>query len=224
MKLLIKEGKRAGQGFALTRPKLTLGRGEENDIILAEHGVSRQHVRIHHTPQGWMLTDLGSTNGTFVNGQRIRAQEAYLLCPGDQVAMGAAILVVQDDEPSEPPTPHRMGPAPEQEPRRKPHPALLVGGAVLLVVVLVGIVALLVALLQPEEETITTPTDGDPVEKMITALPVPTELQDIVTSVVPMIPTGGLPIFPPRETPTPPPPGADLPRLPLQVAGENGGP
>ena len=88
---------------------------------------------------------------------------------------------------------------------------------------MVGIVALLVFLLQPKEEEITTPTPGDPAEQIMTVLPVPTQLQDLVTSVVPMIPTG-LPFFPPKETSTPPPPGADLMRPPAQVAGGEGGP
>jgi hypothetical protein len=223
MRLLAEQGELAGQDFALARPTITLGRGRENDIVLLEHGVSRQHARIDQTPQGWMLTDLGSTNGTFVNGQPIRAHEAYLLQPGDRVTMGAAVLVAQEIEASEPPTPHRAGLAPEPKVRQKPRPALVVAGAVVLVVVLVGIVALLVILLQPGEETVTTPTPGDPLEDMMTVLPVPTEFQDVVTSVVPMIPTG-LPIFPKGATSTPPPPGADLRQPPAEVAGKEGEP
>lgn len=223
MRLSVEHGESAGQDFALDRPVIALGRGKENDIVLVEHGVSRQHARIHKTPQGWMLTDLGSTNGTFVNGQRIPAHEAYLLRPGDRVAIGAAGLVAQEDRVLEPPTPHRAGPSVAVEERRRPSPGLMVAGAVLLVVVLVGIVALLVFLLQPKEEEITTPTPGNPVDQVMTVLPVPTQLQDIVTSVVPMIPTG-LPFFSPKATSTPPPPGAELLQPPAQAAGGQGGP
>lgn len=223
MRLFVEQGESAGQDFALAGPTTTLGRGGENDIVLLEHGVSRQHVRIDQTPRGWMLTDLGTTNGTFVNGQPIRAHEAYLLQPGDRVAMGAAVLVAEEVEASEPPTPHRAGLAPARKVRQKPRPAVMVVGAVVLVVVLVGIVALLVILLQPGEEAVTTPTPGNPLEDMMTVLPVPTEFQDVVTSVVPMIPTG-LPIFPLGATSTPPPPGADLRQPQQEVAGKESGP
>jgi hypothetical protein len=223
MRLLVEQGESAGRDFGLDQPVITLGRGKDNDIVLLEHGVSRQHARIQQTPQGWMLTDLGSTNGTSVNQQRIPAYEAHLLHPGDRVAIGAAILVTQEDEVAEPPTPHRVKPAPAQEGRREPRPALMIAGAVLLVVVLVGIVALLVILLRPEEEAITTPTPGNPMEQVMTVLPVPTQLQDIVTSVVPMIPTG-LPFLQPKKTATPPPPGANLLPSPALSAGRDSEP
>ena len=216
MKLLIEEGEAAGQDFPLTRPVVTLGRGRENDVVLLEHGVSRQHARIQHGPQGWTLTDLGSTNGTFVNGQPIRANESYLLQPGDRLTMGNAVLVVhvERDAAPEPATGPRAAAAPARETRRQP--AVMIAGALLLVVVLVAIVALLVIVLQPKEEELTAPTPGDPVEGIMTVLPVPTEAQDIVTAIVPLIPTG---LFPLGATATPPPPGAAIPGPPAQVAG-----
>jgi hypothetical protein len=89
---------------------------------------------------------------------------------------------------------------------RKPRPALLVVGAVALVAVLVGIVVLLVTLLQPEPEPV-TPTVAGPLDQIATAFPVPTELQGVMTSVAPMLPTG-LPFFPSGSTPTPTPEAA----------------
>jgi hypothetical protein len=220
VKLTIEEGGAAGQDFPLTRPVVTLGRGRENDIVLLEHGVSRQHARIQHGPQGWTLTDLGSTNGTLVNGQRIRANESYLLQPGDRLTMGSSVLVVhvERDAAPEPATGLGAEAAPERETRRQP--AMMIAGALLLVVVLVGIVVLLVIALQPKEEEITTPTPGDPMEQFMTVVPVPTEAQDIVTAVLPLIPTG---LFPLGATATPPPPGAAIPGPPAQVAGRASG-
>jgi hypothetical protein len=172
-----------------------------------------------------MLTDLGSTNGTYVNRQRIPAHEAYLLHSGDRVAIGAAILVAQQVEVAEPPTPHRMRAAPEREERKKPSPALMIAGAAVLVIVLAGIVALLVILLQPKEEEITTPTPGDPVEQMMTVLPVPTQLEGIMGTVIPIIPTGlPLPFLQPKETTTPPPPGTNLLPSPPLIAGKDNEP
>jgi hypothetical protein len=90
----------------------------------------------------------------------------------------------------------------EPEPEQKPHPALLVGGALLLVVVLVGIVIALVVLLQPKEAPVTA-TPAPEMEQIMTALPVPTEMQDLATAVLPLITDLPLPLFGPRETATP---------------------
>ena len=73
MRLVVEQGKLAGHGYDLTRSAIVIGRGRECDIILDEQQVSRQHARLQQTAQGWMLVDLGSTNGTQVNGQPLAA-------------------------------------------------------------------------------------------------------------------------------------------------------
>jgi hypothetical protein len=211
MRLVVERGELAGQEFALEEATVMIGRGQENDIHLAEPGTSRQHARLQHKPQGWTLTDLGSTNGTSVNGQRLRPHEVYLLRPGDRIAIGSSVLVVE-----EPAASQSTWPVPKQ---RERHPALLVAGALLLVVALSGIVVVLVIMLQPQQEAV-TPTPMNQIQQLITALPVPTEFQDIVTSVIPLIPTG-LPLLPPGETTTPPPPGAAVPAP--SIRAQNGG-
>jgi hypothetical protein len=174
MRLVIVEGELAGQEFALGRPMVVIGRGKQSDIVLAEQGISRQHASIQHDPQGWILTDLGSTNGTLLNGQPIRAQEFHLLRPGDRVAIGSSVLLLQQDAPRE------AAAAPASH-RARPRPALLIAGALLLVIVLAGIVALLVIVLKPKEEA-TTPESIEPLEGIGTVLPIPTALQDLVTA------------------------------------------
>jgi hypothetical protein len=174
MRLVIVEGELAGQEFALGRPMVVIGRGKQSDIVLAEQGISRQHASIQHDPQGWILTDLGSTNGTLLNGQPIRAQELHLLRPGDRVAIGSSVLLLQQDAPRE------AAAAPASH-RARPRPALLIAGALLLVIVLAGIVALLVIVLKPKEEA-TTPESIEPLEGIGTVLPIPTALQDLVTA------------------------------------------
>lgn len=213
MRLIVEQGESAGQQYALQQPVILIGRGKESDLVLLEHGVSRQHARIEHSPQGWLLIDLGSTNGTSVNRQKIQAQEPYVLKPGDRISIGSSILTVEQDE-----TPQQAAAQQERE-GGNPHPALLIGGALLFVVVLVGIVVLLVMLLRPKE-ALTTPTPVDQMEQIMTVLPVPTEFQDVATSVVPMISTV-LPGFQLGATATPPPPGAALPRSAGHVS--NGG-
>jgi len=62
-----------------------LGRAEDNDICLQNRGLSRHHAVITATVQGYVLRDLGSQNGTVVNGERIAERT---LADGDQIALG----------------------------------------------------------------------------------------------------------------------------------------
>lgn len=74
-----------GEKWLLTEEVTVLGRGSEADIAVNDTGVSRRHVEFRITPAGVILTDLGSTNGTFVEGQRV---EAATLVDGNQVVIG----------------------------------------------------------------------------------------------------------------------------------------
>ena len=62
-----------------------LGRAEDNDICLQNRGISRHHAEIAATVQGYVLRDLGSQNGTVVNGERVTERT---LADGDQIALG----------------------------------------------------------------------------------------------------------------------------------------
>lgn len=79
-----------GQRYHLTGEMTVIGRGAEADIVVDDTGVSRQHCRFEVTDQGTILTDLGSTNGTFVEGQRIR--EVTLL-DGNAVTVGRTTIM-----------------------------------------------------------------------------------------------------------------------------------
>lgn len=63
-----------GQKWLLTEPVTVIGRGSEADIVVPDSGVSRRHLELRVTPTGVIATDLGSTNGTFVDGARITRQ------------------------------------------------------------------------------------------------------------------------------------------------------
>jgi hypothetical protein len=84
--VLLTGGSRA---YPLDRPEVTLGRLPESDIVLADAGASRQHARIHRADGGFVLTDLGSTNGTLVNDEPVRERA---LEDGDRITIGESVL------------------------------------------------------------------------------------------------------------------------------------
>jgi pSer/pThr/pTyr-binding forkhead associated (FHA) protein len=88
-KLTIEQGRGAGQSFEFTDDEITIGRTEENDIVLFEGGVSRQHCRIEFLEGRYVLTDLESANGTQLNSRRTTSAE---LQDGDRIGVGAAIF------------------------------------------------------------------------------------------------------------------------------------
>ena len=74
----------------LLRGETLLGRSNDNTIALPDSTVSSRHVRMTHGRDGWVVEDLGSTNGTFVNGQRVssKAKVQY----GDLVSLGGVSM------------------------------------------------------------------------------------------------------------------------------------
>jgi len=71
---------------------LSIGRLAENDIVIDHMGVSGRHARIDLEGQAIILTDLQSTNGTFVNGKRVERAE---LRPNDWINVGKHILTLK---------------------------------------------------------------------------------------------------------------------------------
>lgn len=92
-RLRVEGGPNAGQSFTLTDAGATLGRQDGNTIVLDDGRLSRQHARIDLGPGGLTLTDLGSANGTRVNGQRVSGTQS--LHPGDQLQLGETTIVVE---------------------------------------------------------------------------------------------------------------------------------
>jgi len=82
-----------GQRYHLTGEVTIVGRGSEADIVVNDSGVSRQHVKFEVTDFGTILIDLGSTNGTFVEDQRIK--EATLL-DGNAITIGRTTIMYWD--------------------------------------------------------------------------------------------------------------------------------
>jgi len=89
--VLIRSGFYEGFEMPLDRDWFVIGRGRTADMVVAEATISRAHAAIGFDDTGFYVEDLGSTNGTLVNGARI-AREA--LKGGDQIQIGRLVLEV----------------------------------------------------------------------------------------------------------------------------------
>jgi hypothetical protein len=83
-----------GHHFALGVGATVIGRGDQANVRLTDSGASRQHARLDYDGRQVVLTDLGSANGTKVNGRRVTAVP---LNPGDEVVIGGTRLVFRTD-------------------------------------------------------------------------------------------------------------------------------
>ena len=87
--LLLFDGKRLVVGPA----GVSLGRSRQCDVVLRDPNVSRQHAEIRPRGSSWVLTDLGSTNGSLLNGRRIDAPE--VVRPGDEIELGTSLITFE---------------------------------------------------------------------------------------------------------------------------------
>ncbi len=98
---LTEEG--AKTSYELGQTSISLGRAAENSIVLAEPKISRQHAQIDWIDDGWEVVDLASSNGTFVNGERVARRR---MTPGDEILIGdcrlryeqAGVLPTEEEE------------------------------------------------------------------------------------------------------------------------------
>jgi hypothetical protein len=70
-KLVIIEGDRAGQTISLNRRELSIGRAEDSDLIVDDEFASTHHAKLVLINNDWLIQDLNSTNGTFLDGTRV---------------------------------------------------------------------------------------------------------------------------------------------------------
>ncbi len=92
-RLVVERGANAGQTFTVAGSGGTIGRHEDNTIVLADARLSRRHARLAIEGGALVVTDLGSANGTRVNGQPVTGSRA--LRPGDRIELGATTLRVE---------------------------------------------------------------------------------------------------------------------------------
>lgn len=94
--LVISEGKEAGREFEFDQDSVLIGRTAECDVILYEAGVSRKHARIQMEGANIFIEDLGSSNGTKVNGETIAKKQQ--LKDGDSISMGPVVFAFKPVE------------------------------------------------------------------------------------------------------------------------------
>jgi hypothetical protein len=84
-----------GQRLPLTGDRIVAGRSAQCDLRLDDDLASRRHFMLEQTPAGWQITDLGSTNGTLLNGRRLSPQVPVPLALSDRITVGHTTFVMQ---------------------------------------------------------------------------------------------------------------------------------
>ncbi|ATB31402.1 FHA domain-containing protein [Melittangium boletus] len=91
--LTIAEGKEAGKEFVFELDSVLIGRVSECDVVLYDSGISRRHCRVFAEAGAYFAEDLGSSNGSRVNGQPIKPNGKQALVDGDQLTLGPVVFV-----------------------------------------------------------------------------------------------------------------------------------
>jgi hypothetical protein len=129
-RLVVRRGPQPNQTYDLNKDIVTIGRDITNDIVINDPEVSRHHLRFTRGGGGFTIEDLGSTNGTFINGQRLTG--AKPLNNGDMIGLGETVtLAYERAQPAagaEEDVFARPGPAspyapPAQQQQQQPEPA-----------------------------------------------------------------------------------------------------
>ncbi len=148
-RLMVRQGPLSGQQFSLDMPSLIVGRAPECDIVLDDPEVSRNHSRFFWRSDQLYVEDLGSANGTLLNGRPLMGP--HLLGASDSLEIGASLLVVSGlgaAAPASQPNavmPATYAPAPQSLPftpkaasRKNSSVLWIVGGVLLLVLLLLA--------------------------------------------------------------------------------------
>jgi ABC transport system ATP-binding/permease protein len=134
-RFVMQSGPVVGKVYHLDAEEIYIGRESTNTIVINDVQVSRRHAKLEQKGSAYVIQDLGSTNGTFVNGARISGTQA--LNPGDMVALGegislvyesgmdsnATVLSTKSQETVVQHPAHMPAPAPSPEPVYQPAPA-----------------------------------------------------------------------------------------------------
>ena len=119
-RLVVRRGPQPNQAFEISKDATTLGRDISNDIVINDRETSRHHLRLMRSGDTMTIEDLGSTNGTFVNGKRVSGVTP--LQNGDMIGLGETVtLGLEIGQPHQAP-PVGVPPAAAQPPTPQPMP------------------------------------------------------------------------------------------------------
>ena len=90
--LVVQEGQLAGKRWPLNKTEFVIGRGEDCDIVLPDRQVSRHHFRVVRDDDGYNVEDLGSKNGTYINGAPVRG--SMQLQDGDEIQVALSVRLM----------------------------------------------------------------------------------------------------------------------------------
>jgi diguanylate cyclase (GGDEF)-like protein len=88
--LIVLAGSAVGEMYKISKDETTIGRGSQADIQVVDEGISRRHAAIKLEGDRVVITDLGSTNGTFLNGERVSTQQLH---DGDKIQVGSTTIL-----------------------------------------------------------------------------------------------------------------------------------
>ena len=138
--LVVIEGRRAGQRLPLHGGETTVGRDAGSELVFDDDGVSRRHALLVRAADTVTIQDVGSTNGTWVNGETVSSVRE--LHPGDQVRLGSTVFALEGSRAATLAPPQRPGAGapPRRLGRVRVGRAVLVGGLANLILVGAGVV------------------------------------------------------------------------------------
>src|SRR5205809_1668066 len=93
---LVRSGGLAGQRLSVETPVVNIGRADYNDLVVPDPSVSTSHAKLQRREGVWVLADLDSTNGTFVDGEQVKGEAP--LAPGATVRLGDVQLVFEPSD------------------------------------------------------------------------------------------------------------------------------
>ncbi len=78
---VVNEGPAKGEKYQVFTPLANVGRGAHNDVVIADDSVSDSHAKIFHRDGHWFIEDQGSTNGTYIGGNRVHGEQQVVGAP-----------------------------------------------------------------------------------------------------------------------------------------------
>ncbi|HEX7238648.1 MAG TPA: FHA domain-containing protein [Longimicrobiaceae bacterium] len=158
----IRNGPHAGEEIPVRLPVVRIGKGAANDVVIPDDSVSATHARLEFEDNAWRITDLESTNGTYVEGVRLAPQVPTPLAYGASVRFGGVPLHFRAVEEADPAAARAEYVAPEPAPTLRERPAgrRFPVWMVLLLLVLLALAVLLFTTFYPLDARASTLTAG----------------------------------------------------------------